>query len=188
MTVSSRKRIFIRECDKLITIPLVARVMWTNCAKWNRIWRWEPMPKVKKLKIIWRILSQFCWIRWVENNSIHKEFAISKSELENWWICLFQSISNYDKIRIIALYCMVKNGISEENLRKLFTHAQIGEKEQDMVRNLSFLGVNTIQDVRMIWFSLNGNWVWTKLIFLSYFLLKFSKNRARRYKSNVWNL
>lgn len=42
---------------------------------------------------------------------------------------------------------MVKNGISEENLRKLFTHAQIGEKEQDMVRNLSFLGVNTIQDV-----------------------------------------
>lgn len=42
---------------------------------------------------------------------------------------------------------MVKNGITEENLRKLFTHAQIGEKEQDMVRNLSFLGVNTIQDV-----------------------------------------
>lgn len=43
---------------------------------------------------------------------------------------------------------MVKNGVSEENLRKLFTHAQIGEKEQDMVRNLSFLGVNTIADVR----------------------------------------
>lgn len=42
---------------------------------------------------------------------------------------------------------MVKNGISEENLRKLFTHAQIGEKDQDMVRNLSFLGVNTISDV-----------------------------------------
>lgn len=42
---------------------------------------------------------------------------------------------------------MVKNGISEENLRKLFTHAQIGEKEQDMVRNLSFLGMNTIADV-----------------------------------------
>lgn len=58
-----------------------------------------------------------------------------------------QSISNYDKIRIIALYCMIKNGISEENLRKLFTHAQIGEKEQDMVRNLSFLGANTIADV-----------------------------------------
>lgn len=42
---------------------------------------------------------------------------------------------------------MVKNGITEENLRKLFTHAQIGEKEQDMVRNLSFLGMNTVSDV-----------------------------------------
>ncbi|XP_031636251.1 protein ROP isoform X2 [Contarinia nasturtii] len=61
-------------------------------------------------------------------------------------ILLDGSISNYDKIRIIALYCMVKNGISEENLRKLFTHAQIAEKDQDMVRNLSFLGVNTIAD------------------------------------------
>lgn len=43
---------------------------------------------------------------------------------------------------------MIKNGISEENLTKLFTHAQIGPKEQDMVRNLSFLGVNSA-DVRM---------------------------------------
>lgn len=42
---------------------------------------------------------------------------------------------------------MIKNGISEDNLRKLFTHAQIGEKEQDMVRNLSQLGINTIADV-----------------------------------------
>lgn len=56
-------------------------------------------------------------------------------------------MSNYDKIRIIALYCMIKNGITEDNLRKLFSHAQIGEKEQDMVRNLSLLGVNTISDV-----------------------------------------
>lgn len=30
---------------------------------------------------------------------------------------------------------------------KLFTHAQIGPKEQDMVRNLSFLGVNIVSDV-----------------------------------------
>lgn len=42
---------------------------------------------------------------------------------------------------------MIKNGISEDNLRKLFTHAQIGEKEQDMVRNLAQLGVTTIADV-----------------------------------------
>lgn len=42
---------------------------------------------------------------------------------------------------------MIKNGISEENLTKLFTHAQIGPKEQDMVRNLSFLGVTCTADV-----------------------------------------
>lgn len=42
---------------------------------------------------------------------------------------------------------MIKNGISEENLTKLFTHAQIEPKEQDMIRNLSFLGINVIADV-----------------------------------------
>lgn len=60
---------------------------------------------------------------------------------------LFQNVSNYDKVRIIALYVMTKNGISEENLTKLFTHAQLSPKDQDMVRNLSFLGINVIADV-----------------------------------------
>ncbi|XP_055706363.1 protein ROP [Phlebotomus papatasi] len=61
-------------------------------------------------------------------------------------ILLDTSVSNYDKVRIIALYVMIKNGISEENLSKLFTHAQIGQKEQEMVRNLSYLGVNVNPD------------------------------------------
>ncbi|KAH8278166.1 hypothetical protein KR018_011476, partial [Drosophila ironensis] len=59
-----------------------------------------------------------------------------------------QNVSNYDKVRIIALYVMIKNGISEENLTKLFTHAQLSPKDQDMVRNLSFLGINVIADSR----------------------------------------
>lgn len=42
---------------------------------------------------------------------------------------------------------MIKNGISEENLTKLFTHASLSPKDQDMVRNLSFLGINVIADV-----------------------------------------
>lgn len=42
---------------------------------------------------------------------------------------------------------MIKNGITEENLTKLFTHAQLSPKDQDMVRNLSHLGVNVIADV-----------------------------------------
>ncbi|KAH8247360.1 hypothetical protein KR038_002959 [Drosophila bunnanda] len=63
-------------------------------------------------------------------------------------ILLDANVSNYDKVRIISLYVMIKNGISEENLTKLFTHAQLSPKDQDMVRNLSYLGVNVIADSR----------------------------------------
>lgn len=65
----------------------------------------------------------------------------------------FQSVSNYDKVRIIALYVMIKNGISEENLTKLFTHAQIEPREQDMIRNLSYLGINVVNDVSILKFK-----------------------------------
>lgn len=63
-------------------------------------------------------------------------------------ILLDQNVSNYDKVRIIALYVMIKNGISEENLTKLFTHAQLSPQDQDMVRNLNFLGINVLADSR----------------------------------------
>lgn len=62
---------------------------------------------------------------------------------------LSQGISSMDKIRIIALYAMIKNGISDENLNKLFTHAQINLLEQDMVRNLCHLGMNIVSDVNI---------------------------------------
>lgn len=58
-----------------------------------------------------------------------------------------QNVSVYDKLRIIALYALVKNGIPEDNLLKLFMHAQIGPKEQNMVRNLNYLGVNCVAEV-----------------------------------------
>ncbi|XP_013115155.1 protein ROP isoform X1 [Stomoxys calcitrans] len=63
-------------------------------------------------------------------------------------ILLDANVSNFDKVRIIALYVMIKNGITEENLTKLFTHAQLSPKDQDMVRNLSHLGINVIADSR----------------------------------------
>ncbi|XP_018570227.1 protein ROP isoform X2 [Anoplophora glabripennis] len=60
-------------------------------------------------------------------------------------ILLDPKITNeYDKMRIIALYAMTKNGITEENLSKLATHAQI--KEKQTIANLQLLGVNVIND------------------------------------------
>lgn len=60
-------------------------------------------------------------------------------------ILLDTKITNpYDKMRIIALYVMSKNGISDENLTKLVTHAQIQEKQ--VIANLSHLGLNVIVD------------------------------------------
>ncbi|KAL3270568.1 hypothetical protein HHI36_021105 [Cryptolaemus montrouzieri] len=61
-------------------------------------------------------------------------------------ILLDPKIDNeYDKMRIIALYAMTKNGITEENLSKLATHAQI--KDKQTISNLQLLGVNVLSDV-----------------------------------------
>lgn len=51
----------------------------------------------------------------------------------------------YDKMRIIALYAIAKNGITDENLQKLATHAQITQKQT--IANIQHLGVNVINDV-----------------------------------------
>jgi len=60
-------------------------------------------------------------------------------------ILLDPKITNeYDKMRIIALYAMTKNGITDENLSKLATHAQI--KDKQTIANLQFLGVNVVTD------------------------------------------
>lgn len=61
-------------------------------------------------------------------------------------ILLDPKISNeFDKMRIIALYAMIKNGITDENLSKLATHAQI--KDKQTIANLEYLGINVINDV-----------------------------------------
>jgi len=65
-------------------------------------------------------------------------------------ILLDQNVSSNDKMRIIILYVLSKNGISEENLNKLVQHAQLSPADKQAIVNLNLLGINTIVDVSNI--------------------------------------
>ena len=65
-------------------------------------------------------------------------------------ILLDQNTSSNDKMRIIILYVLSKNGISEENLNKLVQHAQLSPADKQAIVNLNLLGINTIVDVSII--------------------------------------
>lgn len=64
-------------------------------------------------------------------------------------VLLDPKITNeFDKMRIIALYALTKNGITEENLSKWVSHAQI--KDKQTIANLQYLGVNVVTDVSLL--------------------------------------
>ena len=52
-----------------------------------------------------------------------------------------------DKLRVILLYILAKNGISNENLEKLLQHGQIEASEKEKITNLSYLNLNVVVDV-----------------------------------------
>jgi syntaxin-binding protein 1 len=49
--------------------------------------------------------------------------------------------SNANKVRIIALYILHRDGVPDEDRRRLYQHARLSLAEQDAVNALLFLGV-----------------------------------------------
>lgn len=62
-------------------------------------------------------------------------------------ILLDQTVPPQDKLRIIALYVISKNGITDENLNRLVHHAQISVDDKQTIVNIANLGINVVVDV-----------------------------------------
>lgn len=72
-------------------------------------------------------------------------------------ILLDQTVHHLDKLRIIALYVISKNGISDESLNRLVNHAQISPDDKQTIVNIANLGINIVVDVSISFFHLSMN-------------------------------
>ena len=62
-----------------------------------------------------------------------------------------RSVSNTDKVRIIALYIMYCDGVPDEDRKRLFQHARLGRYEMEAVDNLVHLGTQVVKDPSSGW-------------------------------------
>lgn len=65
-------------------------------------------------------------------------------------VLLDQNVSNFDKMRIIILYVISKNGLSEENLNKVVHNAGLLPEEKQAIVNLNLLGLNSVVNVNRL--------------------------------------
>ncbi|KAK4689862.1 syntaxin-binding protein 1, partial [Tremellales sp. Uapishka_1] len=56
-----------------------------------------------------------------------------------------RNMSALDKVRIIALYVLFRDGVPDEDRRRLYQHARLSLSEQEAINNLVFLGVKVVK-------------------------------------------
>jgi hypothetical protein len=66
--------------------------------------------------------------------------------------------SSLDKVRIIALYILFREGVADEDRRRLYQHARLSISEQDTINNLIYLGIRVIKVIQP---RTNRNYSWS---------------------------
>ncbi|MBW0462688.1 hypothetical protein O181_002403 [Austropuccinia psidii MF-1] len=57
-----------------------------------------------------------------------------------------RTLSTSDKLRIVALYVLYRDGVPDEDRRRLYQHAKLALHEMDAVKNLIHLAANVTKD------------------------------------------
>jgi hypothetical protein len=58
------------------------------------------------------------------------------------------NVTELEKVRLILLYIVAKDGITAPNLRKLVGLAKLDQGHEKIIRNLANLGINSVVQVR----------------------------------------